>query len=342
MKRTCIAFTGVRQVALVEEPLRALGDQELLIQNEVSAISAGTERANLLDLPNLADGPAGQFPKYLGYSGVGIVVDKGRAVKNFKPGDRVLSHWGSRHTNLNIVDAEHALRLDHSELPSEHAVFAIIASFSLNAIRKTRFEIGESAAVVGVGILGAFALALLRAAGATPLLACDLNAKRRALASQLGAAKTFDPSETNYEEHLRDASRGGANVVIEVTGSALALKQALGFSAPLGRVALLGCTRVSDVSLDYYQLIHRPGIEILGAHTDARATLESRPHSWTWKDDVRAILALMADGRIPVEKIFTTLFSPHDATEIYTRLADDPDFPVGAVFDWRNFPTGRM
>lgn len=335
MKRTLIAFTGVGRVELEQQDLRAPGEHELLVRNEVSAISAGTERACLLDLPNLADAKPGQFPKHLGYSGVGVVVDKGRSVAGFALGDRVLTHWGSVHADHNYIAQDQAVRIDDPALRSDHAVFAVIAGFSLNAMRKTRFEIGESAAVVGMGILGSFALALLRSAGAVPLIATDLSPRRRELALALGAHHAVDPADPACSARIREVTQGGAKVVIEVTGQAVALKQCLGFTARGGRVALLGCTRVSDVAIDFYQEVHRPGIEIVGAHTDARAARESRPHAWTWQDDARALLALMGDGRLAVGHILSASFAPRDAATVYRRLVDDPDFPVGAVFDWR-------
>lgn len=335
MRRRMIAFTGVRRVEMQDEELRAPGAHEVLVRNEVSAISAGTERACLLDLPNLADAKPGQFPKYLGYSGVGTVVERGGAVASLAVGDRVLTHWGSIHSDYNLIGEDHVVRIGHAALRSEHAVFAVIAGFSLNAVRRTRFELGESAAVVGMGILGAFALALLRSAGAVPLVATDLSPDRRALASALGAHHVFDPAADGYAAQVRAATGGGARVVIEVTGQAAALKQALGFTARFGRVALLGCTRVSDAAIDFYQEVHRPGVEIVGAHTNARADRESRPHAWTWQDDALALMALMADGRLPMERIVAAAFAPDDAPAVYARLLDDPGFPVGAVFDWR-------
>ena len=56
-----------------------------------------------------------------------------------------------------------------------------IATFSLAAIRKVKFEIGESAIVMGMGILGAFAVKLLRAAGASVIIAADPVRSRRNL-----------------------------------------------------------------------------------------------------------------------------------------------------------------
>lgn len=335
MNRKTVVFPSVGKAEMKNAALEPLRDDAVLVENEVSAISAGTERACLLDLPNLADARPGQFPKYLGYSGVGRILETGKNVHGVKVGDRVLTHWGSSHSNYNYISEENLLKIDNGELPSEHAVFAVIAAFSLNGLRKTRLEIGESAAVVGLGILGVFALALCRIAGGAPVIAADPNEKRRQLAISLGAHHAFNPAAADYTQKVKEASRGGVNAVIEVTGQSIALKQALAFTAKFGRISLLGCTRVSDTAIDFYQEVHRPGVEIIGAHTDARPKCESRPHSWTWKDDARALMDFMADGRLDMSRIVSAAYSPQDAPAVYQALAEDKDFPVGAVFDWR-------
>jgi 2-desacetyl-2-hydroxyethyl bacteriochlorophyllide A dehydrogenase len=333
--RKTITFTKVGHAEIQEGSLPPLEDSYVVVENEVSAISAGTERACLLDLPNLADALPGQFPKRIGYSGVGRVVEIGKDVHNTKIGDRVLTHWGSMHSNFNYVTEDNLLKIENDAIPSEHAAFAAIATFSLNGLRKTRLELGESAAVIGMGILGVFALSLCRIAGGAPVIASDLSEKRRQLALALGADYAFDPTDKDYIQNVKEASSGGVNAVIEVTGQSIALKQALAFTSKFGRIALLGCTRVSDTAIDFYQEVHRPGIEIIGAHTDARPKRESRPHSWTWQDDACALMRFMADGRLNMTSILSGVYSPEDATAVYKALAEDRDFPVGAVFDWR-------
>ncbi|QYY35017.1 zinc-binding alcohol dehydrogenase [Ruficoccus sp. ZRK36] len=336
MKQKTITFTSVGKAELIESDLKPLSTDQVLVENEVSGISAGTERACLMDMPNLGDEPAGSFPKKLGYSGVGRVVEVGASVYQVKVGDRVLSYKGSTHSNYNILKGDEVLKLEDDSLPSEHAVFAVIGSFSLNGLRKARLEIGESAVVVGLGILGLLAVSLSRIAGASPVIATDLSAARRKTALEMGAHQAFDPSAGDYIEQVKAASGGGAQVVVEVTGQSIALKQAFSFVKPFGRISLLGCTRVSDAAIDFYQQVHRPGVEIVGAHGRARPQMESRPHAWTWQDDILALWRFMADGRLDMGQILTEVYSPEEAPVVYKNLAEAPqDFPVGAVFDWR-------
>ena len=103
----------------------------------------------------------------------------------------------------------------------------------------------------------------------------------------------------------------------------------------MGRIALLGCTRVSDCAVDYYQKVHRPGVKLIGAHNFVRPKFESYPHHWTHQDDCRVILDLISAKKFRVRPIVSRVAAPEEAPEIYRQLCDDPAFPIGTVFDWR-------
>ena len=120
---------------------------------------------------------------------------------------------------------------------------------------------------MGQGLLGIFAMQLLRLSGANPVIAVDLNPQRRELALKLGADFAFDPSDKDFVQKVKEATHGkGVNGCVEVTGVSQALKQALDCASWMGRISLLGCARVSDCSIDFYSQVHRPGIKLNGAH----------------------------------------------------------------------------
>jgi Threonine dehydrogenase and related Zn-dependent dehydrogenases len=277
---------------------------------------------------------ASQLAGSCGYSSTGIVKEIGEGVKSVSVGDRVLTIWGE-HASYNTVPERNVIKIEDDALDLKHAAFAFIATFPAAGLRKTRLEFGESAMILGMGILGAFAVQLCRSAGAYPIIAADLNADRRKLAIDLGADYAFNPVDDGFLKSVKSVTDGkGVNAIIEVTGQSIALSQALSCAAPLGRISLLGCTRVSDVGIDFYQQVHRPGISIIGAHTNARPKLESYPHYWTERDDSIAMLNFMAHGRIDMTKILSEVYYPEDASQVFHRLAENKDFPVGVAFDW--------
>ena len=325
-----IFFTDVHKAELWENEVGKVKENEVLTKMEYTVVSGGTERACILGMNNTPQ----NYPMSLGYCGVGYVEEVGSGVNKVSVGDRVLVYHGC-HSKYNIRPESDITKVENNAISSLEAAFVIIASMGLGGVRKLEIELGESAMVMGQGLLGIFATQFLRLSGANPVIAVDLNPQRRELALKLGADYAFDPSDENFVQKVKDATKGkGVKGCVEVTGVASAMKQALDCASWMGRISLLGCTRVSDCPIDYYQQVHRPGIKLIGAHNFVRPKYESYPHHWTHHDDCNAILDMIASKRIQVEPIVSRVVSPVDAPRIYNELCDDKDFPLGTVFDW--------
>lgn len=332
-----IVFTEINTAKLLDTTLPEMGPHDVTVRTAVSTVSAGTERANITGDPNVSViGEANvAFPRMVGYSSAGTVVAVGSEVTSVTVGDRV-AVYGGYHRAYNVVSEERAVKLESDELDLESAAMAYIATFPMAAIRKTRLEIGESAMVMGLGILGMIAVKLLRAAGAAPIVAVDPNKHRREVALQNGADYAFDPFSPDFADAVKAVTGGGVNVAIEVTGVGAGFNEALDCMAKFGRVALLGCTRNADFTVDYYKKIHGPGITVIGAHTIARPEHESHPGWFTHRDDIKALMKLCAGGRLCLTDIVGETHSPAECEEVYRRLVSDKDFPIVVQFDWSN------
>jgi len=331
MESKVIVFTAPRTAELQTREVKPVAGDLVAVRMEYTVVSGGTERANILAMPNAGN----KFPKTLGYCGVGHVIQVGEAVSSVAPGDRVLVYHGN-HMQINVVPEHKVTKVTQENLDSLDAAFVIIAAMGLGGLRRLQMELGESGMVMGLGLLGMFAIQFMRLSGAYPVIAADLNPERRALALQLGADYALDPAEPDFTEQVKAITGGeGVNGIVEVTGNAKALQQALDCAAREGRISLLGCTRISDCAIDFYRQVHFPGIKLIGAHNSVRPLYESRPYEWTHQDDCKAILALLAAGRIQVKPMISRTVKPEEAPQIYTQLCDDPAFPMGTVFDWR-------
>jgi 2-desacetyl-2-hydroxyethyl bacteriochlorophyllide A dehydrogenase len=328
-----IVFESIGRAVLKEFEISELKADEVLLESDYSAVSAGTEVANLQQRPNTGTAERG-FPLTPGYSASGRVVAKGRDVTNLEIGDRVIITWGG-HRSHTIKKADSVLKIDDEAIDLLDAAFAHIASFAFLGVRKLRIELGESAMIAGMGILGAFAVQIAGLSGAIPVVVSDFDPVRRDLALRLGADAAFSPDEENFVEKVKAATGGaGPNAVVEVTGSAAALQQALEYIAWEGRISLLGCTRISDVPIDFYKYVHRRGISLIGAHTFTRAKQESAPGRWTEHDDYRTFLKLVSAGKLQVRPLISEIVSPEAASDVYGRLAEMKQPPLGFVFDW--------
>ncbi|MBQ8508698.1 MAG: zinc-binding alcohol dehydrogenase [Clostridia bacterium] len=335
MENKTIAFTSVGVAELLDMPVGHPTGDQVLVKTEYTVISAGTERACLLDGPNVIH----TWPKLLGYSGVGRVVEVGESVKDFAVGDRVLVYHG-HHAQYNLVQTHQLTKITDDRVDSKDAAYVIVASMGLGGVRKLELELAESAMVMGLGILGIFAVQQLALSGANPLIAVDFNEERRKIALELGADYALNPGDPDFVEQVKKITGGrGVNATVEVTGSSVAMKQALDCASYMGRIALLGCTRVSDCAVDYYQQVHRPGVKLIGAHNFVRPKVESFPHHWTHHDDCRALLGLIGAGKLKIGPIRSRICKPEEGPALYDWLSKGKNeagelFPLGIEFDW--------
>lgn len=331
MKSKTIVFTKPKTAELLEKDIKEANGNLVKVKMEYTVVSGGTERACIMGMNNTSQ----KFPMALGYCGVGYVTEIGDKVGKIKTGDRVLVYHGI-HTEYNVVPENDVTKIDDENIDSLDAAFVIIASMGLGGVRKLELELGESAMVMGLGLLGIFSIQFLRLSGANPLIAADLNPVRRGLALKLGADYALDPSDADFVNKVKEITKDkGVNATVEVTGISAAMKQALECASWMGRISLLGCTRVSDCSIDYYQQVHRPGVKLIGAHNFVRPKVDSYPHHWTHHDDCRAILDMISMGRFDVKSIVSRVVKPETAPKIYKELCESNEFPMGTVFDWR-------
>ncbi len=327
MKAQRIEFVSEGRAELRSFETGTPGRGEVLLKTGVTLISPGTERACLLNQTDCKT-----WPRILGYSAVCTVIEAGEETE-FAAGDRV-AVYHSIHASHQIKHQSDLVRIDYPELPSEEAVFAIVAAMGLQGVRKVRPELGESLMVMGQGLLGNFALQCARLSGAFPLIALDFNPERRKQALESGADYAFSPDEPELEKKIRGITQGGVNAVVEVTGAPEAVKQGLQCMAPMGRIALVGCSRTPTEELDFYHLVHKPGITVIGAHNFARPKQDTYPGYWTMREDMKMLLRYFNAGRIQVRPLITAIAEPEDAPAIYERLAQGDPAIMGTMFKW--------
>jgi threonine 3-dehydrogenase len=123
---------------------------------------------------------------------------------------------------------------------------------------------GSTVLVVGCGPIGCFAVGIARAAGAARVIATDINPKRLALASRVGAHVVVNAATEDVVQTVTAETAGeGADVVCEMSGVPSALHQAFRAVRLGGRVQLLGIPK-GDVSIDFANEIIFKGITVYG------------------------------------------------------------------------------
>jgi len=123
---------------------------------------------------------------------------------------------------------------------------------------------GNTVFVVGCGPIGCFAVGIARAAGASKVIASDVNPTRLALAQRMGAHVTINAARDDVVKTvLAETGNEGADVVCEMSGVPSALHHAFAAVRMGGRVQLLGIPK-GAVPVDFATEIIFKGITVYG------------------------------------------------------------------------------
>ncbi|HXG11387.1 MAG TPA: zinc-binding dehydrogenase, partial [Gemmataceae bacterium] len=244
-------------VEIHEVELPPPAPNQILVATEVSAVSAGTELAvytgthQWLKDPTLPDW---KFPFRPGYSAAGTVVAVGSEVRGWKPGDRV--SYPGNHASAELLTLGHErgrLWPLPADLDAERAAWACIARYGMGAAIRAGITLGRSAAVLGLGVIGQFALRTFRAAGAYPVVGIDAVHMRREAARAGGADHVIDPTAGDVREQLaRYLGRRGAEVVADATGIPAAVPAAMALACDGGQVVVVGSPRGRANDVNFY------------------------------------------------------------------------------------------
>jgi 2-desacetyl-2-hydroxyethyl bacteriochlorophyllide A dehydrogenase len=328
---------GVREV-----DLPAPAPNQILVAAEVSAVSAGTELAvytgthQWLKDPNLPDW---KFPFRPGYSAAGTVVEVGKDVPGWKPGDRV--SFPGNHASLELLTIGHE-RGRLWKLPDgmdmEKAAVATIARYGLGAAVRVGITLGRSVAVLGLGIIGQFALRSFLAAGAYPVVGIDAVAMRRKAALAAGAHHVLDPGAGDVRQQLSSILNArGAEVVADATGVPGAIPTAMSLACDGGQVVVVGSPRGKVNDVNFYDDLHRRYIEVTGAHGNMLFEPAHTRLAGAWGIDKAQhwLLAAIHDGRLSLDGLVTHRIGPEGLGGAYEGLLQKKEEYLGVTVRWK-------
>jgi threonine 3-dehydrogenase len=272
-------------IALVDIP--QIGPQDLLVEVKAASI-CGTD-LHIYEWDAWAQNRL-KTPRIFGHEFAGEVVEVGREVKEFVSGDFVTAEThiacghcyqcrtGQAHVCRNVqilgVDRDGAFA-QYIAIPEsvawktgkeiEHSVASIQEPFG-NAVHATfAGEIADmTVAVFGCGPIGLWAVGLASISGSPTIFAIEPNHMRLDIAAKMGADYLINPREVDPVQKILDVTDGlGVDVVLEMSGYPLAIRQGFKVLRNGGRISLLGIPS-NMVELDLANDIIFKGATVLG------------------------------------------------------------------------------
>jgi threonine dehydrogenase-like Zn-dependent dehydrogenase len=341
-----VVFTAPRQASFEDYEDRALQPGEVRLATLYSGISAGTELtayrgsnpylhkrwdpSRKLFLP--ADEASLEYPvRGWGYEEAGEVVEVGSDATDIPLGARVFGAWG--HRSHHIVTADYARsRLLPDSLDAILGIFSQIGAIALNGVHDGRIRLGETVAVFGLGALGQIVAQAARLSGAR-VIAVDLYDARLEMARQLGAAITINAArEHNVRaaEVIKDLTQGrGADVCFEVSGSTLALNEAVRAAAYSARLVAMGFFQGEAKGLYLGEEFHHNRINLVGSQIFG--TDPELKYRWDELRLAQTAIRLQAEGVLNLRPLITHVEPFERAAVLFDLLDRAPEQVMQAV-----------
>ncbi len=337
MKSTAVYFTGPGRIELREEPLPQVGEGQVLVESVLSAISAGTEMLvyrgqfprELSDSNDQVSSDL-HYPLCYGYASVGRVTSLGSGVDDSWQ-DRLVFSF-SPHRSHNVVSPETLITLPEGLSPG-NAVFLPNMETAVNLVQDAEPLLGECALVLGQGVVGLLAAALLRQFPVQRLVTADRYDLRRRSSMETGADASLDPTFDDFRSSALRAlpsSLPGFDLTLEVSGNPSALDDAVALTAFGGRIIVGSWYGEKRAAIDLGGKFHRSRMTLVSSQV---STISSKL-SARWTKSRRFDITWDALNRIQPEKWITHQFAIQDAAEAYRVLDEAPEQAIQVVFKY--------
>lgn len=323
-------LTGIGEMAFIETEKPAFSHSEMLVRVKAATI-CGTD----IRIVRGKKTKGVRIPSIIGHEFAGEVVETGKEVGSFSPGDRVcvdpVLHCGHCFYCLrgleNVCMNRKAIGYEYDGCFAEYVCIpadyiskgnvqivprgvswvegALAEPFGccLNGQRRLDVSICDTVVVIGAGPIGLMHVALAKASGAGEVIVSEPNKTRREMAMQFGADLLVDPLQESLEEAVYASTQGiGADVVILAIGNAQLADIALKLARKGGSISFFaGFTQGDRPPLDV-NLIHYNEVGIFGA-----SALQRR--------DLHKALELMDKKRIDLKGLVSHTFTLENILE---------------------------
>ncbi len=320
-----------RQLEIAEVPAPAAGAGEVLVRVAACGICGSDVHGY--------DGSSGRRipPVVMGHEAAGVVEAVGEGVSRFAVGDRVTfdstvfcgACTFCLRGEVNLCEQRQVMGVSCGEYRRAGAFAEYIAvperivyrlpdslgfaeaamleavSVALHAVRVAELQGGETALVIGAGMIGLLTMQAARAQGCSQVLIADIDATRLKMAAEAGADRTIETSGAALvDEVMRLTGGRGVDVVVEAVGREETVNAAIDCVRKGGTVVLVG-NIAPTVSLPLQKVVTRQ-IRLQGSCASAGEYPEA--------------MRLIAEGTIRVEPLITAVAPLSEGPRWFERL----------------------
>lgn len=330
---------GPRDLRIEDQELpSALKPDEVRVKTIISAFKIGTDRGNYEGADHVPGAPL--YPRWVGDSNLGRVVEVGDNVTRVQIGDRVVSNLP--HQSEYIAPGSEVLVKVPESVHNEDAVYAFLYGLSSHCYRKAFFQPGEYVAVVGLGVLGLGAVGVGPNIGAR-VVAIGNSEIRLEMARKMGAHAAFLYNDPDLNAKLDEFTGGaGIDLVVETANPWPALRTAMEIVRPNGRVAVVALTGRGEEPPEFNPLhmswFYIKGISLIAVSGEAGDLFvrDSDQKLVTRQRRAEFVLDLMATGKLEPKRLITHRIHYSNMVEAYEMAFYREKSMLGVIFQWED------
>ncbi|MFZ2147471.1 MAG: bi-domain-containing oxidoreductase [Sedimentisphaerales bacterium] len=362
------------EIQVLEVNIPVLGPGKVLVKNHYSLVSAGTEGSSVTAARKNLAGKAKERPQQvkqvidalkqqgpvqtyravmkkldsyspLGYSSAGEVIRVASDVQGFVVGNLVACGGGgyANHAEIIAVPSNLCVKLpENADL--KKASYNTIGAIALQGIRQADLRIGETCAVIGLGLIGQLACLILRASG-VKVVGIDINPGVVEIASKHCADMAFIREEPGLAEKIGEFTGGiGIDAVIITAGTSSL--DPINFAGQIarkkGRVVVVGAVPTGfDREPHYYRkelelrmsCSYGPGRYDLN-YEEKGLDYPAAYVRWTEKRNMQAFQELVHSGRIDIDYLTTHEFPLEEAAKAYDMVVSHSEPFLGIILKY--------
>jgi predicted dehydrogenase/threonine dehydrogenase-like Zn-dependent dehydrogenase len=281
-------------------------------------------------------------PSTLGYSAAGVVLAVGSRVRDIVPGDRVACGGADYavHAEVDHVPSNLCVPLP-DDVDFESGAFATVGSIAMHGVRQADVSLGETVAVIGLGLVGQLAGQLLRASGCR-VVGIDLSPvlldRARAVRAVDLAFERSQLSDSRLPAEVEDCD---AILITAATPSDDPVKLAAHLARDRARVVIVGDVGLGIPRAPYYD--NELELRLSRSYGPGRYDSEYEERGldypigyvrWTERRNMRSFVELVATGRLDVKGLVTNRFAVDDAEAAYEALVSANTSPLAMIITY--------
>ena len=346
-----VLFNGPGTSSIESFELAVCEPDQVIVETIYSFVSPGTE-LRIFAAGDQEENGKPSFPVIPGYSYVGRIIEVGSEVKGWAEGELVTGrnplpipgvhqYYGGQasHHRCEVTGYDAVLKLPDCAVPWDY-VTVEVAAISWRGVTAAFPAPGETAVVVGQGMIGAFAAKWLLYHGAK-VIVTDLEESRLDRARGWSVTAAVNGADKHVREKILKHCHEGANIVIEASSSRAGCELAssiLQNPAPRRMNTGYQVNQLHSNAHAWPRLVIQAGYDFTmemspGGLGAAEGVLMLKPGDRT-VDDRLAVIERIRCGDLKVEDIADKAVPVTEAQQQYVQLRDNPGQASSLVFKW--------